>query len=315
MGLAATGDGGEVEHGIRVRGRIVACVVAEWAFDARLAGHHVALQHDLRVRRHLQVHRGALHDLHALLADNTRDCQLVQPGRQRRRSRPQRRGVAAQRDGHVQALSSHVLGRPLVVRAHLVRLPVHPRRLPVVDLHPVGAHVASAGLRVARNDERQRDEAPGVHGPALQDWKRVEIGLAAGEHDLLARGIADQLGLRAGDLRQVDERSRLVHQPLRRPLRERQELAHAVAKLVEMLHAQRPRDAPNRAVRVDEHGHVEALHVLEEEGRAAPLDHPVVDLGDLEVAADGRLDARQLAALLQECDELAYVLEFHGFSF
>src|SRR4029450_3194574 len=86
-----------------------------------------------------------------------------------------------------------------------------------------------------------------------------------------------------------------------------------VAQLVEALDAQRPRHALLAAEEVDHHGDVVAAHVLEEQRRSNPLDHAVGDLGDLQLAGDGRADALQLPALFQQREKLAQVRKRHRY--
>ena len=49
-----------------------------------------------------------------------------------------------------------------MLRALLVRLPVHARRALIVDLHAIAAAVALARIRIAREDHGQRDEAAAI---------------------------------------------------------------------------------------------------------------------------------------------------------
>jgi hypothetical protein len=79
--------------------------------------------------------------------------------------------------------------------------------------------------------------------------------------------------------------------------------------LVDGFRAQRPGHALLRPVDVDRHGQGGAAHVFEQERRPAALRRAVGDLGDLEIRVDGLADAHDLAALLEEGEELPEILE------
>lgn len=59
--------------------------------------------------------------------------------------------------------------------------------------------------------------------------------------------------------------------------------------------AERELDAALRAEQVGDHGPRRVPDVLEEQRRAAGRDHAAVDLGDLQVGVDRRVDLHQLA--------------------
>jgi hypothetical protein len=42
-------------------------------------------------------------------------------------------------------------------------------------LHPIAAHIARAGVGIARDDQRQTDEPPGILRPTLLDRHRGKI--------------------------------------------------------------------------------------------------------------------------------------------
>ena len=93
-----------------------------------------------------------------------------------------------------------------------------------------------------------------------------------------------------------------------RDIRQAQDLADLVPHIVELLDAERERHALVAAERVHEHGHIVALHMLEEQrliAIALELRHAVRDLRDLQVAVHGLGDAAQPAARLKRRDELA----------
>src|SRR5206468_7732313 len=61
--IGAMGDRGDLDQKARPRRAHVARVLAEWPFVLAYAGRHEALDHDLGVRRDLEVVRLTLHDL------------------------------------------------------------------------------------------------------------------------------------------------------------------------------------------------------------------------------------------------------------
>ena len=160
-------NAGDVEDRIVVRQRVVAGVVAERPFRAQFAQRDVALQHDLGVGRHFKIAGLALDHLDRTAAQETGDHHLVEIGRQRQDGRVHRRRVGADGDGDVHAFGlAFGHSAPVVLRALLVRLPVHAGSALVVNLHPVHAAVALAGIGVARKDHGQRDERTAVARPA-----------------------------------------------------------------------------------------------------------------------------------------------------
>jgi hypothetical protein len=95
-------------------------------------------------------------------------------------------------------------------------------------------------------------------------------------------------------LHEVEERAEL-----REPLGERtrelevEELRDALAQLVEVAQAEGGAHPVLRAERVHEHGHVEVLDALEQQGHVLlgrAFRHAVGNLGNLEVARDGDRD-------------------------
>ena len=279
-GALAAGQRLEVEDRIVAREGVVAGVVPEGALEPPLRRVHPALEHDLGLRGHLQVHRLAGDHGDARAAEPAREHHLVHAGRQGRRARVDRHGVAAQRDGDLHAAGAALLRHPLVLGRALVDLPVHAERAVVVDLQAVHPHVARLRHRVAREDERERDVAPGVARPAAQHGEggQARVGRL---HDLLARRRAHPLGARLGEVEEVAEPAQLVEERARHA--EVEELGHAGGEIVEPLDAEGRRHARGRAEGVDEDGHREALDVLEEEGdvvlaRAAWRSRSVISL-------------------------------------
>jgi hypothetical protein len=69
---------------------------------------------------------------------------------------------------------------------------MHTGRVLVVHLHSVNAHIARAGLRIARMYVWQRDETPAVFRPAFEDGEIAQRKTAATldfNHHFLARRV------------------------------------------------------------------------------------------------------------------------------
>ena len=206
-------DACDVEDRVLVRHGVEARVIAKRPFRPQLAEVHIALENVLRVRRHLEIDRLALHQLHRLAAQKSRNQVLLDIGRRGHNRRKRRRRIGPNRHSDLHppsinfaqrrrrnrrrarrrsrtasglrhqlharsqivritrtraSLSSRAQAVAQVFRRVLLPLPVHPRRLPVVHLHAVHAHVALARLRIARDDTRQRNERPAVLRPCRQ---------------------------------------------------------------------------------------------------------------------------------------------------
>ena len=127
--------------GIVVRMRVEAGVIAERTFAPPLARLDVALQHDLRVGRDLEIDRHALDELDALPTQESGEHQLVETFGHRRRRRIVSAGSGPSATATGQALAEP-LGDAMMLRAALVPLPVHARRSTVEHLHPIRADVA-----------------------------------------------------------------------------------------------------------------------------------------------------------------------------
>ena len=165
-----------MEHRVLAGERVVARVVAERPLLPALARGHPALQHDLGLRRHLEVARHAARELDAPAAEPAGEDDLVHAGRERRGGRVDQRRIGAERDrhGHPRAGARRLERHALVLGAALVGLPVHAERHVVEDLQPVHADVARPGARVAREHRGQRDVAAPVAGPAAEDRQARE---------------------------------------------------------------------------------------------------------------------------------------------
>ena len=277
-------------------------MVAERALDPDVGAVDPALEHDLGVRRHLEVDGLALDELHRRALQEAGHHQLADVLRQRRARGVGGDRIEPERDGD---RDPAVRRRPEVGAAVLVDLPVHERGAPVDLLHPVHADVADAGRLVLRDHGRERDERGRVERPAALDREHVEVDVVARQHDLLAGRLRDLLRHRVGDRLQLPERAHLVDEPLRRLQLE--DLAELVGEVVELLDAERHAHALLGAELVDQERVGGAFRVLEQERRPAGLDDAVDDLRDLEVRVDLGGDADELALLLEEGDPLAQV--------
>ena len=187
-------------------------MVAERPLRAFLSGRNVAFQHDLRVSRHHKVNAHCRRQLNAGVADEPGEGHLVHLGRQRRRSGPDGRRIAAQRHRNFELIRTG----PVVPGAYLVGLPVHPGGARVENLHPVDAVILRPRLRIFGDYQGQSYVRPGVLGPALDDGQAVKVNVLAGQDDLLAGGVANRAGLVGSDVRQPSQRPQLVHQALGR---------------------------------------------------------------------------------------------------
>ncbi len=300
--IAAHRDRAEAEDRKRLGVRVVARVVAERALDADVVFRHVALEHDLRVRGHLEVDRLALDELDRLAAEKACEHELVEVLRQRRARRVRRDGIEPDRDGNRNAT---VLGREEVGAAVLVHLPVHERRRAVDDLHPIHADVPRPRLRVLRDDGREGDERRRVARPAALDGEAREIDVGALEEDLLTRCLAHHLRPRVRNRLELEQPLHLLADALGRLHVE--DVAELGRGIVERVDPERHAHALLGPELVDQERVLRALRVLEEKRRPTGLDDPVDDLGDLEVGVGLCGDAPQLALALEERDPLAEI--------
>ena len=140
-------------------------------------------------------------------------------------------------------------GLAVVLRADFLALPVHAGGAFVVDLHAVHADVAFAGLGIAGDHARQRDEAARILGPALQDGKIQQRKIVALD-DFLAGAGGDGLGEELAHLRQHGEHFYFVEETLRRL--HVHEGADAVGDLVEGINLKREIHAAGGAELVDQ---------------------------------------------------------------
>ena len=168
-GLFSVGDGGDVKHRIRLGQGVVAGVVTERTrLTQGFGGVDVAFDHDVSVGRNLEVVGFALHHLYRLSAEVAGEQEFIQPVRHRRGRAKRKHRVAAEEDGHRHPLAGFIVAAS-VTRGDFLQLPMHAGGRVVVNLHAIHAEVAVAGVGVARDDAGQRDKAPAVERPALED--------------------------------------------------------------------------------------------------------------------------------------------------
>ena len=169
--------------------RVVARVVAERALGGEVVLVDIALEDDLGVRRYLEIDGDTLDQLDRLAAEEAGNHQFVDVLRERRARRVRGHRVEPECDRNLHpALREQIVGATV-----LVDLPVHGGRAGAEHLHAIHPDVALAGAWIARDHGRQRDERPGIAGPARLHGQPAQIDLVALEHDLLARAALHEL--------------------------------------------------------------------------------------------------------------------------
>src|SRR3954471_19355494 len=296
---------GDVEDGERLGGGVVAGVVSERPLLADLVLLDVALEHDLRPRRHLDADADALDELDPLAAQEARDHELVDVLRQRGARRVRGDRVEPECDGDLDT----PVGGEVVGAAVLVNLPVHEGRLRIDDLHPVHADVAAAALGVMRDHRREGDERRRVAGPATLDRQEAEVHVVAAQDDLLADTLADRLRAGIGDGFELLQAADLLHQPA--PRLHLEHVRDPLRGVVELLDAEGEAHSPLGAKLVDQERMLCSLRPPKEQPGSARLDGAVDDLGDLEVGIDLGRDADELALALEQRDPVAEILHRH----
>jgi hypothetical protein len=205
--------------------------------------------------------------------------------------------IGAQRDGHFKTLAEP-LRHAMMLRTALVPLPVHARRPAVVHLHAVRADVAHARFRIARDDERQRDERAAVFGPGGQHRQLVQA--AVGLHEFLARRVLHDLRHQVGEPAHERHHLQRVHETAWHG--RRRELFDLGRQLVEVLHTERQADSGHRAVDVRGDRHRVVAGFLEQQAwpAARRLGDTIHERGDLQMRIDRLADARQLARVCRD---------------
>ena len=171
-------DARDMKGGIIIGERIKAGVITERSLaPQRLGWIDVAFDNDVRVGRHLDIHRDSLDQFDALFAQKTGKENFIDLVGQWRGRRIGHRRIAAQTDGEFQ-LAGFFFLMLKVARADFMQVPVHASRARIEDLHTIEADVARALNRVIRKNHRQSDEGSAVSRPASENRQNVQIGLA-----------------------------------------------------------------------------------------------------------------------------------------
>ena len=137
---------------------------------------------------------------------------------------------------------------------------MHGSRARIKNLHAVKTDIALATAGVARDHGRERDEGAAVSGPAGEDGKDIQIGIAL-DH-FLALSLFDHAGGDSGQPRQLRQHPELVPQRARRF--HARELLDITGDLLDILNSQRHSHALRRAEGVDENGNLFADDVFEQ---------------------------------------------------
>ena len=155
-------------------------MIAERAFGAHFVERDVAFENDFGVRGNFEGVGFALHHFHRLAAQKSREHHFVEIGRNRQHAGERRRWIGADRDGDGNfSVGIGGAGAAKMFGAVFLRLPVHAGGAFVVDLHAIHADVALPCFRIAREDERQRDEAAAVLRPAFENREIEKVDVAA----------------------------------------------------------------------------------------------------------------------------------------
>ena len=106
--ILAMCDAGDMEDRIVVGKRVETSVIAEGPFGAQLAELDIALQNNLRMGGHLEIHRLALHQLHRRLPQESRDDVLLDLGRRGHNRGEGRRRISADGYRHFHTLAAQI---------------------------------------------------------------------------------------------------------------------------------------------------------------------------------------------------------------
>lgn len=263
----------------------------------------------------LQRHRLAVDHLDPLAREEPGEQVLVDVAGERGGGGVGDGGRAAEGDRDRQPLA--LPGRDLVVvAAVLVDLPVHADRALVVALEAVQAEVADPGLRVLGVGQAQVEEGAAVLRPGEEGGEGVEVDVVAVQDDLLDGRVAGLHLPRRYVRHRAELPERLAHADEALRQLGSQQPADPLADLRVRLQPQRLQQPPVGAEDVHREGHRGALHVLEEQRRAACLLDAVDDLPDLQIRIDLGLDALEVAFAFQ-CPEqgtkivVSHVSQYH----
>ncbi len=117
-----------------------------------------------------QIVRLAFHEFDGFFAEITGEQKFVQAVRQRRGRGERKHRIAADENADGHFFAAFVITSS-VPRADFLQLPVHSRRLVVVNLDAIHADITFARVRVFRDDAGQCDKTSAVERPAFEDGK------------------------------------------------------------------------------------------------------------------------------------------------
>src|SRR6266850_2049267 len=306
-----------MKHRIFSFQRIEARVIAEGTLGSHLVQIDVALQHDFRIGRHLQIIRLAGYHLHRLAPQKTRKHHFVQIRRDRQHAGKRRRRISTNR--HCNGDTPLRVCGPCpskMLRAMFLSLPVHSGRPLVVDLHPVHPHVALPRFWILGEYEWKRDKASAVLRPAFQNWKIEKIDVASLLNDFLAGPGFYAPWEERPQFRQLGKHLDFVKEPLRRF--HFQESLNALSDFVELFHLKRQGHSPHTAKSVDQQGHARTLGLFKQQRRthtprraAFVPRYALCHFRDLEYRVHFHANPLQLALFLKLLHELPHVSVRH----
>src|SRR5579885_3629017 len=298
--------------------RIKTGVIAKWSFGACFVQVHEALEHDFRVRRDLQVVGLAGNHFHRLAPQKSSEHHFVKIGRDWQHSRQRRRRVRPNGHAHRNPPCGILRSRAAkMLCSVLLRLPVHTRGPLVIHLHAIHSNVSLARLGILRKHQRERDKAPSILRPCLQDRKIKQIDVGSLSNDFLARAILDALGEKRPQFRQLWQHLDFVKEPLWRLHLEK--ALNPLRHLVQLPHLEGQLHTSHAAECIDQHGHARAFRVLKQQrhirqnlppclwrspwseaacARLRPA-HPLHDFRNLQHRVHFRANAPQLPFLLE----------------
>src|SRR6516164_1980290 len=230
---------------------------------------HISFEHNLGVRRHFQFIRFALHHFYWRPLQEPAEHHLVQVRRNRQNPPERRRRVRADRHAHRYAPLRIFGTRPSeMFGAVLLRLPVHPGRSLVVNLHSVHAHISLAGLRILRKHEWKGDESSAILGPALQYRKVQQVDVVSLPHNLLAGSLLHTFRKERPQLRQLRQHLDLVEQALRRLHIHKS--ADSCRHVIKLFHLKGKRHPSHAAKCIDQERIAGTLRLFKQQRRAQP---------------------------------------------
>ena len=170
------GHGSDMKDWIRLGQCVIAHMISKRTFLAqRFARIHIAFDHKISIRRHLQIVRFALHQFDRFFAEVTGEEKFVEAIGQRRRGGEGEHRIAAKENDNRHARGGFVIA-PAVSGADFLELPVHAGGALVVDLDAIHADIAFASVWIFGDDAGERDETSAVQGPAFLDREIEQSG-------------------------------------------------------------------------------------------------------------------------------------------